>query len=116
MFHECLDDDGDSEAPITLTIDEMRELEDLAMRHLVMEATAMGLEECADHVGGGVTGSGGQRRSRLARVWRAARKAAEAKADWECGRPLGGPWRRRQDAFINRPQREPQRRGREGTR
>ena len=76
-----------------------------------------GVEECVDdHVGGGGTGSGGRRRLRLARGWRAARKAAEAKADWECGRPLGGPWRRRQDAFINRPQRKPQRRGREGTR
>ena len=81
MLYECLNDGGNSVAPITLTIDKMRELEDLAMGHLVMEATAMGVEECAGHIGGGGTGSGGRRRSRLARVWRAAKKAAETKAD-----------------------------------
>ena len=94
MFYECLDDGGNSKAPGRLTINEMRELEYLAMRHLVTEAMAMGVEEYADHVGGGGTGLGGRQRSRLTRLWRAAKKAVEAKADWEHGRPLGGPWRR----------------------
>ena len=31
-FYECLDDDNDNDAPITLTADEMKELEELAMK------------------------------------------------------------------------------------